>query len=100
MVVGLGEELDPAPIIQICAPSGLCCHALVDGQNGGSAPIEDGYTTLLDPLANALSGRVGRAHCCARPPPEPDVHVSIHPAQASPVGSLAGRSAGLLLLRA
>ena len=68
MVVGLGEELDPAPIIQICAPSGLCCHALVDGQNGGSAPIEDGYTTLLDPLANALSGRVGRAHCCARPP--------------------------------
>lgn len=55
MVVGLGEELDPAPIIQICAQSGLCCHALVDVQNAGSAPIEDGYTTLLDPLANALS---------------------------------------------
>jgi len=46
-----------------------------------------------------LSGRVGRAHCCARPPSEPDVHVSVHPAQASPEGSLTGRSAGLLLVR-
>ena len=45
-------------------------------------------------------GRVGRAHCCARPPSEPDVHISMHPAQASPWGWLAGRSAGLLLLRA
>src|ERR1035438_6145175 len=44
----------------------------------------------------ARRGRVGRAHCCARPPSEPDVHVSMHPAQASPMGSLAGRSAGLL----
>ena len=34
--------------------------------------------------------RVGRAHCCARPPSEPDVHVSAHPAQASPKGCPAG----------
>jgi hypothetical protein len=35
--------------------------------------------------------RVGRAHRCARPPSEPDVHVSAHLAQASPVGSVARR---------
>ena len=40
-----------------------------------------------DPIVQVFSiaRRVGRAHCCARPPSEPDVHVSAHPAQASPV---------------
>ena len=60
-------------------------------------------TQWLDPVCcrapYAPYGRVGRAHCCARPPSEPDGHVSMHPAQASPVDSLAGRSAGLLVLR-
>jgi RNA-directed DNA polymerase len=32
-------------------------------------------------------GRVGRAPCGARPPSEPDVRLSPHPAQASPGGS-------------
>jgi len=41
-------------------------------------------------------GRVGRAHCCARPPSEPCERVSPHTAQASPEGSWAGRSAGPL----
>src|ERR1035437_6817013 len=41
-------------------------------------------------------GRVGRAHCCARPPSEPCERVSPHTAQASPGGSWAGRSAGPL----
>src|SRR5450755_1025753 len=41
-------------------------------------------------------GRVGRAHCCARPPSEPCERVSPHTAQASPKGSWAGRSAGPL----
>ena len=35
-------------------------------------------------------GRVGRAHCCARPPSEPCERVSPHTAQASPEGSWAG----------
>src|ERR1035437_5866682 len=34
-------------------------------------------------------GRVGRAHCCARPPSEPCERVSPHTAQASPGGSWA-----------
>ena len=42
------------------------------------------------------ASRVGRARCCARPASDPDVPVSRHPAQASPVGLLAGRSAGWL----
>ena len=40
--------------------------------------------------------RVSRAHCCARLPSEPDEHLSMHPAQASPKGSRADRSAGRL----
>jgi hypothetical protein len=28
---------DAAPIIQICTRSGLCCHASLGTQNGGSA---------------------------------------------------------------
>lgn len=43
-----------------------------------------------------IGRRVGRAHCCARPPSDPDVRVSAHPAQASRGGGGAGRSAGLL----
>jgi hypothetical protein len=50
----------------------------------------------LSTVAAPAGGRVGRAHCCARPPSEPDVHVSAHPAQASPEGSRADRSAGPL----
>ena len=42
------------------------------------------------------AGRVGQAQCCAWPPSEPDVRVSSHPAQASPKGSRADRSAGTL----
>ena len=39
------------------------------------------------PRAASHAGRtrVGRAHCCARPPSAPDVPVSWHPAQASPM---------------
>ena len=40
---------------------------------------------LMTSDATYLIGRVGRAHCCARPPSEPDVHVSMHPAQVSPL---------------
>jgi hypothetical protein len=46
--------------------------------------------------ARSRNRRVGPAPCDAGPPSEPDVPVSEHPAQASPVGSLAGRSAGSL----
>src|SRR5665811_2164118 len=42
---------------------------------------------------SVVHGRVGRAHCCARPPSEPDLRLSPHPAQASTEGPLAGRSA-------
>src|SRR4249920_314019 len=48
-------------------------------------------TPIFDPKC-----RVGRAHCCARPPSEPCERVSPHTAQASPEGSPAGRSAAPL----
>jgi hypothetical protein len=38
--------------------------------------------------------RVAPAHCCAEAPSEPDWRLSPHPAQASPAGLQAVRSAG------
>jgi hypothetical protein len=49
-------------------------------------------------IVRCPSGRIGRAHRCARPSSEPDLPVSAHPAQASPGGCLAGCSAVPLLV--
>src|ERR1035437_4459706 len=49
-------------------------------------------------MERAPLGRVGRAHCCARPPSEPCERVSPHTPQASAAGSYANRSAGSLPL--
>jgi hypothetical protein len=45
----------------------------------------------VGPIRLCPDWRVGRAHCCARPPSEPDVHVSAHPAQASPLRLVGGQ---------
>jgi hypothetical protein len=63
---------------------GLLVSASSDSHNvQRSAPPLNEASARIAAGPDGRSGRVGRAHCCARPPSEPDVPVSEHPAQAS-----------------
>ncbi len=53
-----------------------------------TTPDSDRRRPPTSPAACERVCRVARAHCWARAPSEPDVRLSPHPAQASPVGVL------------
>ena len=67
------------------SPLPLTCRKWLRRCQNQGRPIVLGSAWGLPVYRSGGIRRVGRAHYCARPPSEPDVHVPAHPAQASPV---------------
>ena len=89
-LMGVSELRQPTPIIQIWAGRGLCCHARVRVQNGGSfARRTKTQVALRNMLPRQPASSAGRVHGC-RPSTQARLRSRAVPVALDPVCGVSG----------